>query len=91
VPTTRRPYVRARATATCLYSSFSVGLSAPPLVITEIHSHTDPPFVDLVEIHNPSPYEVDLQGWSISDQPDTTGMCMFYLNLTVNDCYGIVV
>ncbi|MCE9616152.1 MAG: lamin tail domain-containing protein [Lentisphaerae bacterium] len=40
------------------------------VVFNEILSHTDPPMVDLIELHNRGSQPVDISGWRISDDPD---------------------
>jgi hypothetical protein len=42
---------------------------APRVVLNEILTHTDPPQLDAVELHNPSNEPVDLGGWWLSDDP----------------------
>lgn len=39
----------------------------PNVVINEILAHTDPPFVDAIEIFNPGATPVDISGWYLSD------------------------
>ena len=39
----------------------------PPVVINEALTHTDPPEVDAVELHNPTATAVDLAGWFLTD------------------------
>src|SRR5206468_2103190 len=41
--------------------------SAPPLLITEALTHTDPPALDTIELFNPTAGPVDLNGWYLSD------------------------
>jgi hypothetical protein len=38
-----------------------------PVVINELLTHTDPPVVDQVELHNPTATNVSLAGWFITD------------------------
>jgi hypothetical protein len=42
-----------------------------PLLITEVLTHTDPPLVDAVEIHNPTATNVNLGGWFLTDDPSS--------------------
>ncbi|MBI2949442.1 MAG: lamin tail domain-containing protein, partial [Verrucomicrobia bacterium] len=37
------------------------------VVINELLSHSDPPLMDAVELHNPSASAVDISGWVLSD------------------------
>lgn len=37
------------------------------VVINEVLSHTDPPYEDALELHNPTDVAVDLGGWFLSD------------------------
>lgn len=37
------------------------------VVISEVLSHTDPPFEDAIELHNPGASAVDIGGWWLSD------------------------
>lgn len=39
----------------------------PPVVINEALTHTDPPLVDLVELHNPTAEPADISGWFLTD------------------------
>ncbi|HWQ90076.1 MAG TPA: lamin tail domain-containing protein, partial [Clostridia bacterium] len=39
----------------------------PPLLVMEVLPHTDPPWSDSVELHNPTPSSVNLKGWFLSD------------------------
>lgn len=41
--------------------------SIPAIVINEILTHTDPPAVDQIELHNPGPAPVEVGGWFLSD------------------------
>ena len=64
------------------------------IVINEVLTHTDPPFEDAIELHNPSSASVDISGWYLSDSrndpyrfriPDGTiipshGFVVFYEN-----------
>ncbi|MCX6039521.1 MAG: lamin tail domain-containing protein [Caldilinea sp.] len=43
---------------------------SPPIVINEILAHTDPPYVDSVELYNDSGMAVDLSGWLLTDKPN---------------------
>jgi hypothetical protein len=40
------------------------------IVINEVLTHSDPPFEDAIELHNPSAQPVDLSGWYLSDSRD---------------------
>ena len=40
------------------------------VVISEFLAHTDPPFEDAIELHNPGLQPVDLSGWYLSDDID---------------------
>ena len=42
--------------------------SVVPVVVNEILTHTDPPQLDFVELHNPTPVEADLSGWFLTDE-----------------------
>jgi hypothetical protein len=42
----------------------------PSVVINEILAHTDPPFVDAIELFNPGATPVDLSGWFLSDEEE---------------------
>jgi len=39
----------------------------PPILVNEALTHTDPPLVDLVELHNPTAEAVDISGWFLTD------------------------
>lgn len=39
----------------------------PPIVISEILTHTDPPQTDAIELFNPTGTNVDVGGWSLTD------------------------
>ncbi len=39
----------------------------PGIVINEALTHTDPPLVDYIELHNPTAAAVDLAGWFLTD------------------------
>jgi len=41
--------------------------SRPGIVISEVSTHTDPPAVDTIELHNPTPATVNIGGWFLSD------------------------
>jgi hypothetical protein len=41
--------------------------SRPGIVISEVSTHTDPPAVDTIEIHNPTAGAVNIGGWFLSD------------------------
>lgn len=59
--------------------------SVPPLQITELFAHTDPPLVDALELYNPTNATVDLTGFSISDQPDPLGWRRFAFPFETNE------
>jgi hypothetical protein len=42
-------------------------VNVAPVVVNEVLTHTDPPQVDTVELFNPSPAEVDIGGWYLTD------------------------
>jgi Concanavalin A-like lectin/glucanases superfamily/CotH kinase protein/Lamin Tail Domain/Immunoglobulin domain len=42
-----------------------------PIVINELLTHTDPPIVDQVELHNPAATNVDVGGWFLTDDFNT--------------------
>lgn len=42
----------------------------PPVVINELLTHTDPPLLDSVELHNPGVQPADVSGWFLSDAAD---------------------
>jgi hypothetical protein len=42
-------------------------VSIAPIVINEILTHTDPPQVDAIELFNPTPTNVNIGGWFLSD------------------------
>jgi hypothetical protein len=39
----------------------------PPILINEILTHTDPPLLDSIELHNPAAGAVNIGGWFLSD------------------------
>lgn len=41
--------------------------TVPPVVITEIISHTDPPQRDVIELFNPTETNADISGWFLTD------------------------
>ena len=45
--------------------------TTPSVVINEILAHTDPPFVDAIELFNPGATAVDISGWYLSDNEET--------------------
>lgn len=48
--------------------------TAGGIVITEVLTHTDPPEVDAIELHNPTGEDVDISGWYLTDdrlKPDS--------------------
>lgn len=47
-----------------------VVISIPPVVISELLTHTDLPLVDAIELHNPTAATVDVGGWFLSDDKD---------------------
>ena len=40
----------------------------PTVVINELLTHTDPPLLDSVELHNPGAQAADVSGWFLSDE-----------------------
>lgn len=42
-------------------------LAQPPVLITEVLTHTDPPQLDAVELHNPTATNVNIGGWFLTD------------------------
>lgn len=42
----------------------------PPVVINELLTHTDPPLEDSIELYNPTPQTVNLEGWFLTDDAD---------------------
>ena len=44
-------------------------ISIPPVVITELLTHTDPPLLDSIELHNPTATNINLSGWFLTDDP----------------------
>lgn len=42
-------------------------LAITPVVINEVLTHTDPPLLDSIELHNPGNTTADLSGWWLSD------------------------
>jgi len=42
-------------------------VNIPAIVINEILTHTDPPQVDAIELHNPTASDVNIGGWFLSD------------------------
>lgn len=40
---------------------------APGIVINEVLTHTDPPLVDTIELHNPTASAINIGGWFLSD------------------------
>jgi len=43
--------------------------SLPGILINELLTHTDLPQVDAIELHNPTATDVNLGGWSLTDDP----------------------
>jgi hypothetical protein len=39
----------------------------PPILVTEVLAHSDPPLFDFIELHNPTLTNVDIGGWLLSD------------------------
>ena len=39
----------------------------PGIVISEVSTHTDPPAIDTIELHNPTAAAVNIGGWFLSD------------------------
>jgi spore coat protein CotH len=42
-------------------------VATPGVVINEVLTHTDPPLVDTIELHNPTASAIDIGGWFLSD------------------------
>jgi hypothetical protein len=42
-----------------------------PVVVNEVLSNTDPPAVDAIELHNPTPNLANVGGWFLTDDPGT--------------------
>jgi hypothetical protein len=42
----------------------------PSIVINEVLTHTDPPLLDAIELHNPTAGPIDVSGWYLSDNSD---------------------
>jgi len=42
----------------------------PPVVITELLTHTDPPQIDTIELHNPTASPASVGGWFLTDKKD---------------------
>jgi hypothetical protein len=47
--------------------SYGVGV-----VVNEVLTHTDPPLEDAIELHNPTAGAIDISGWYLSDQYQST-------------------
>jgi hypothetical protein len=45
--------------------------SIPAVVVNEALTHTDLPFVDVIELHNPNPFAVDVGHWYLTDRRTT--------------------
>lgn len=45
--------------------------TVPPIVISELLTHTDPPQKDSIELYNPTATNVNTGGWYLTDEPDT--------------------
>ncbi|MDX1952619.1 MAG: lamin tail domain-containing protein [Verrucomicrobiota bacterium] len=60
-----------------------------PVVISEILTHTDPPLLDSIEIHNPRPVAADISNWYLTD--DRLTPKKFKLPTTVIPPGGFVV
>jgi len=43
--------------------------SSPAIVVSEILSHSDPPYEDAIELHNLGAVDVDIGNWFLSDNP----------------------
>jgi hypothetical protein len=41
----------------------------PAVVVNEVLTHTDPPQLDAVELHNPTSSPADISGWFLTDDP----------------------
>ncbi|MCP5522541.1 MAG: lamin tail domain-containing protein [Verrucomicrobiales bacterium] len=39
----------------------------PPVLVNEVLTHTDPPQLDAIELHNPASEEADIGGWYLTD------------------------
>ncbi|MBI5387222.1 MAG: lamin tail domain-containing protein [Verrucomicrobia bacterium] len=52
-------------------------LPVAPILINEVLTHTDPPQVDAIELHNPTTKAVEVGGWLITD--DSTNAFKFRL------------
>lgn len=39
----------------------------PPVLVNEVLTHTDPPQLDTIELHNPASVEADIGGWYLTD------------------------
>jgi hypothetical protein len=50
--------------------SSDLAYAIPPIVITELLTHTDLPQVDTIELHNPTALPVNVGGWFLSDDKD---------------------
>jgi hypothetical protein len=48
----------------------AAGNTLPDVVINEILTHTDPPVVDAIELHNATSLPVDVANWYVSDNRD---------------------
>ena len=68
----------------------------PDVIINEILPHTDPPFLDLFELHNTTDADIDISGWYVTDSivtqprafaiPDGTVLpAQGYVTFTEND------
>lgn len=42
------------------------------VVVNEVLAHTDPPLEDAIELHNPTASAIDISGWYLSDQYQST-------------------
>jgi hypothetical protein len=44
-------------------------VTTPPIVISELLTHTDPPQLDTIELHNPTASAANVGGWFLTDDP----------------------
>jgi hypothetical protein len=42
-------------------------IAQPPILVTEVLTHTDLPQLDAIELHNPTPTNVNIGGWFLTD------------------------
>ncbi|RPI94703.1 MAG: lamin tail domain-containing protein, partial [Chloroflexi bacterium] len=60
-----------------------VPASIPDVLVNEVLTHTDPPQVDSVELHNPTASPAPIGGWFLSDNPDEPLKYCFPTNTVV--------